>query len=97
MKRYFVYMMASRRDGTLYVGVTNDLVRRAWEHREGYGDGFTGRYGVKLLVWYEIHGQIEAAIQREKNIKHWPRRWKIALIEESNPDWEDLFPRIALG
>ena len=97
MKRYFVYMMASRRDGTLYVGVTGDLVRRAWEHREGYGDGFTKRYGVKLLVWYEIHGRIEAAIQREKNIKHWPRRWKIALIEESNSDWEDLFPRIAPG
>lgn len=97
MKRYFVYMMASRRDGTLYVGVTSDLVRRAWEHREGYGDGFTSRYGVKLLVWYEIHGLVEAAIQREKNIKHWPRRWKIALIEESNPGWEDLFPRIAPG
>ena len=97
MKRYFVYIMASRRDGTLYVGVTSDLVRGAWEHREGYGDGFTSRYGVKLLVWYEVHGSVEAAIQREKNIKHWSRRWKIALIEESNPGWEDLFSRIAPG
>ena len=97
MNSYFVYIMASRRNGTLYVGVTNNLVRRAWEHREGHGDGFTSRYGVKLLVWYETHGWVEAAIQREKTIKHWPRRWKTDLIESSNPNWADLFPRIAAG
>src|SRR3546814_1134661 len=91
MKTYFVYMMTSRRNGTLYVGVTNDLLRRTWEHREGLGDGFTARYGIHMLVWYEVHGAIEAAIQREKNIKHWPRRWKLDLIEKTNPAWNDLY------
>src|SRR3546814_14364051 len=85
--------MASRRNGTRYVGVTNDLRRRTGEHREGLGDGFTALYGIHMLVWYEVHGAIEAAIQREKNIKHWPRRWKLDLIEKTNPAWNDLYLR----
>jgi putative endonuclease len=77
------------------VGVTGDLVRRVWEHREGTLPGFTKRYGVKTLVWYEIHGHVVHAIQREKNIKHYSRAWKLNLIEASNPDWHDLYPEIA--
>jgi len=88
---YFTYMMANRRNGTLYVGVTGDLRRRAWQHRDGGTDGFTRRYGVRMLVWYEEHADVRQAIQREKNLKHWPRRWKIALIEERNPVWRDLY------
>src|SRR3546814_17822873 len=90
MKTDFVYMMTSRRNGNLYVGVTNVLLRRTWEHREGLGDGFTARYGIHMLAWYEVHGAIEAAIQREKNIKHWPRRWKLDLIEKTNPAWNEI-------
>jgi putative endonuclease len=92
---YFVYIMASQPRGTLYVGVTNDLVRRAWEHREGLTPGFTKRHGVKQLVYFEEFGDIGDAIQREKNIKHWSRAWKIALIEQANLDWHDLYPAIA--
>jgi len=87
---YYVYMLASRRNGTLYVGVTNDLARRLLEHREGGVRGFTQRYGVKLLVWYEEYGRIEDAIEREKQIKGWDRAWKIRLIEENNSGWNDL-------
>ena len=87
----WVYLMANRRLGTLYCGVTSDLVRRVWEHREGVVPGFTRDYGVKRLVWFEQHGTIEAAIQREHNMKHWRREWKIALIVENNPDWRDLW------
>jgi putative endonuclease len=90
-RSYFVYIMASRRNGTLYIGVTNDIVRRTWEHREGQPKGFTKDYGVKHLVWYEVYEQIDNAIRREKQIKHWERAWKIRLIEESNPDWRDLW------
>jgi len=87
---YYVYMLASRRNGTLYVGVTNDLARRSLEHREGGVRGFTQRYGVKLLVWYEEYGRVEDAIEREKQIKGWDRAWKIRLIEENNSGWNDL-------
>jgi putative endonuclease len=85
-----VYMMASKRNGTLYIGVTSDLPRRVWEHREGVVDGFTKRYGVKMLVWYELHATMDAAIVREKQIKEWKRAWKLRLIETANPTWRDL-------
>ena len=87
-------ILANRRSGTLYVGVTNDLVRRAFEHREGLVPGFTKRYGIKMLVYYERHDTAAAAIQREKNIKHWPREWKIDLIISINPEWRDLYDDI---
>ncbi|MBO81869.1 GIY-YIG nuclease family protein [Citromicrobium bathyomarinum] len=86
-----VYMMASRRNGTIYIGVTSDLAKRAWEHREGRIEGFTRKYGCKLLVWFEHHDKIEAAIKREKQMKEWRRAWKLRVIEETNPDWNDLF------
>jgi putative endonuclease len=91
---YWVYILASRPGGTLYVGVTNDLVRRVYEHREGLVPGFTKRYGIKTLVYYEPHDVPSAAIQREKNIKHWSREWKIDLIVSMNPDWRDLYDEI---
>ena len=91
---YWVYIMTNRPGGTLYVGVTNDLVRRAFEHREGLIGGFTKRYGLKMLVYYESHGTPIDAIQREKNIKHWSREWKIDLILSLNPDWRDLYDDI---
>ena len=94
----WVYILASKPGGTLYVGVTNDLVRRVYEHREGLADGFTKRYGIKTLVYFEPHETIAAALQREKNIKHWSREWKIDLIVASNvasnPDWRDLYEEI---
>jgi putative endonuclease len=87
-----VYMMANRRMGTLYVGVTSDLVRRVHEHREGLIPGFTKRHGLKCLVWFEQHEDITRAIQREKTLKHYVRDWKINLIERENRGWEDLYP-----
>ena len=87
----FVYMMTNRRNGVLYTGVTTDLPRRAYEHREGLVDGFTKRYGLKLLVYYECFDDVRDAIQREKNIKHWPRAWKVRLIHGFNPEWADLY------
>ena len=92
---YWVYILASAPGGTLYVGVTNDLVRRVYEHREGLVPGFTKRYGIKKLVYYEAHDTAYAAIQREKNIKHWSREWKIDLIVSMNPAWRDLYDEIA--
>ncbi len=89
--QFWVYILASRPGGTLYVGVTNDLVRRIYEHRQGLVEGFTRRYGVKMLVYYEPHDTAAAAIQREKNIKHWSREWKIDLILSMNPEWRDLY------
>jgi putative endonuclease len=86
----WVYIMASKRNGTLYTGVTSDLYRRVREHKQGDIQGFTKRYGCKILVWYECHLDIEIAIQREKNIKRYLRKWKLNLIEEMNPDWNDL-------
>jgi len=91
MKQPCVYLMASRRNGTLYVGVTSDLVQRTWQHKSELQNGFTKRYGVHLLVWYELHDTMESAIQREKAIKEWKRRWKLELIEKENPQWRDLF------
>jgi putative endonuclease len=87
----WVYFMTDRLKGTLYVGVTGDLARRAWEHREGVVEGFTKRYRLKRLVYTERHEDIRYAIQREKTIKHWSRAWKIALIESQNPEWNDLY------
>ena len=94
MRSSYVYILASKRNGTLYVGVTSDLVRRIWEHKNNLADGFTKRYRVHDLVWCEEHGTIQDAIQREKNIKEWKRAWKIELIERSNPLWRDLYPDI---
>jgi putative endonuclease len=93
---FWVYIMASKPFGTLYVGMTNDVVFRAYQHREGLMDGFTKRYGVKMLVYYEEHATALEAIQREKNIKHWPRAWKVDLVRKTNPEWRDLFDEIAL-
>lgn len=91
---YFVYLLASGQYGTLYVGVTNDLLRRIAEHRAGEVPGFTKRYDVKYLVWFERHGDVNEAIVREKRLKRWRRDWKIALIEEDNPHWIDLYPAL---
>ena len=89
-----VYIIASRRNGTLYVGITSDLLKRVGEHKNDLVEGFTRRYGVHKLVWYEVHETMESAIQREKGIKKWNRKWKLALIEQSNPQWEDLFDNL---
>lgn len=86
-----VYILASRRNGTLYVGVTSNLVKRVWEHKNNMVEGFTKRYGVHQLVWYEVHDNIQSAIQREKRLKEWKRKWKVELIKSMNPNWEDLF------
>jgi putative endonuclease len=92
---FFVYILASRRNGTLYIGMTDNLVRRVWEHRSGLFPGFTKKYGVKMLVWYELHESREAAFQRERQLKKWNRAWKLELIERMNPAWRDLFDEIA--
>ena len=89
-KQFYVYIMANKRNGTIYVGVTNSLSRRVYEHREGFVEGFTKRYGLKMLVYYEVFDSVTTAIQRETNIKHWLRRWKLELIEKLNPQWKDL-------
>jgi putative endonuclease len=92
---FFVYLLASSPYGTLYVGVTSDLVRRIWEHKNKVVPGFTARYGIDRLVWFEVHATAEAAIQREKQLKQWKRDWKINLIERQNPHWADLYPAIS--
>ena len=92
-KWYYVYILASQRNGTLYIGVTNDLARRTFEHDQGTIKGFTTTYGVKLLVYYETFGDINAAIGREKRLKGWRRAWKLELIEKANPTWKNLFDR----
>jgi len=89
-KQPAVYILSSARNGTLYIGVTSDLVKRVWQHRNDCVDGFTGQYGVHLLVFYEMHASMEAAIEREKRLKKWNRMWKLRLIEEANPEWRDL-------
>ena len=91
MKRYYVYIMASARNGTLYVGITNDLARRAYEHKEGLIKGFTRKYRVHILVYYEEHGDVQEAIAREKLVKKWRRDWKLRMIERLNPEWKDLY------
>ena len=93
-KTYFVYILASQRNGTLYIGVTNDLGRRVWEHREGLIPGFTRKYAVKMLVYYEQFDDIGFAIHRETRLKKWKRRWKLELIETVNPEWHDLYERL---
>ncbi|MDB5366144.1 MAG: hypothetical protein JWM77_2071 [Rhodospirillales bacterium] len=90
MQGGWVYIMTNRRDGTLYIGVTSDLARRAWEHREGAVEGFTKRYGLKRLVYAERHDDIRDAIQRETSLKRWPRAWKVRLLQADNPTWDDL-------
>jgi putative endonuclease len=91
MKLPCMYLLASQRNGTLYVGVTSDLVQRIWQHKNDLAEGFTKRYGVHMLVWYEECGTMEAAISREKAIKEWKRAWKIRLIENRNPEWKDIY------
>jgi predicted GIY-YIG superfamily endonuclease len=97
MKRPAVYIMANRRNGTIYTGVTSNLPQRVWQHREGAADGFTKRYGCKMLVWFEMADTMEGAIGREKQVKAGSRAKKLALIEGMNPDWKDLFGEIAGG
>ena len=89
-----VYMLASQRNGTLYVGVTSELIKRAWQHKNDVIDGFSNRHHVHSLVWYELHSTMESAITREKSLKGWKRAWKIRLIEEMNPQWNDLYPTL---
>lgn len=95
MRRFFVYILASRRDGTLYVGMTSDLVRRVWEHKTKPVPGFTERYGVSRLVYFECLDDAENAIRREKQVKKWRRAWKVELIERANPQWRDLYEDVA--
>jgi putative endonuclease len=95
MRAFYVYMLASKRDGTLYIGVTNDLSRRVFEHKSRAIPGFATRHGVDRLVWYEEYGMALDAICREKALKKWRREWKIALIEDFNPDWKDLYATLA--
>jgi len=94
IKHPCVYLLASRRNGTLYVGVTSDLIKRVWEHKNDLVEGFTRRYGVHTLVWFEQHESMSEAIAREKAIKAWRRRWKVELIQRTNPQWRDLYPEL---
>ncbi|MCC7305772.1 MAG: GIY-YIG nuclease family protein [Alphaproteobacteria bacterium] len=93
-RQFFVYMTASKIHGTIYTGMSSELVQRISQHKEGTYDGFTKKYGVNKLVWYEVHGNAESAIRRERQIKEWKRDWKIILIEEENPLWQDLYESI---
>lgn len=90
MQTYFVYILTSKRNGTLYIGVTNDLIRRIYEHKSGLIEGFTKKYSIDKLVYFESTSDVNAAILREKRLKKWKRQWKIDLIEKSNPEWRDL-------
>ena len=91
---YYVYIMASRRNGTLYIGVTNNLIKRVYEHKNDLVEGFTKKYGVHRLVYYEQSEDVQSAIEREKRLKAWKRRWKLRLIEEMNPEWNDLYDKL---
>ena len=93
-KQPTVFILANKRNGTLYVGVTSDLVQRIWEHKNSMVEGFTKHYNVHKLVWYELHESMESAIVREKRLKDWKRAWKLKLIESKNPDWQDLYDTI---
>ena len=93
---YFVYIIASRRDGAIYIGVTNDIVRRIYEHRAKAVPGFTSRYNITRLVWFEIYDDPISAISREKELKKWKRSWKVQLIEKDNPQWDDLYESICI-
>ena len=94
MRGGWVYIVTNRPNGTLYIGVTSDLARRIWQHREGRGGSFTKRHGLKRLVWYERYEDILCAIQRESNMKHWSRAWKVRTILDMNPDWLDLYEEL---
>ena len=94
MKQYYVYILASDRNGTLYTGVTSDLVRRVFEHRNGLVEGFTKKYSIHRLVWYEVHSTSDSSIKREKQIKDWKRDWKLELIDKANPLWDDLYEKL---
>ena len=96
MKNYYVYILSSKRNGTLYTGITSDILKRVYEHKHGLVEGFTKKYKVHYLVWYEIHQSVESAITREKQIKKWKRNWKLQLIEKENPEWMDLYQRISV-
>jgi len=93
-KQFFVYILASKRNGTLYTGITSDLVKRVWQHKNNSVEGFTKKYDAKILVYYEIYNDAESAIIREKRIKKWRKAWKLKLIEEKNPLWQDLYNEI---
>ena len=94
MKKGFVYIMSNKQDGVLYIGVTSDIVKRVYEHKNGFVDGFTKQYHLKNLVYYEIYDDIEEAIKREKQLKNWHREWKIELVNKQNPHWKDLYESI---
>jgi len=94
MKYYFVYIMASEKNGTLYIGLTNNLIRRVWEHKQDLVGGFTKKYGVHRLVWYEAVPDVVSAIELEKRLKKWRRAWKLKLIEKENPKWDDLYEQL---
>ncbi len=94
MKSYYVYILASHRNGTLYVGVTSDILRRIYEHKNDVTGGFTSTYNVKTLVWFDETPDITEAIRQEKRVKKWPRAWKVNLIETHNPQWRDLYPEL---
>ncbi len=96
-KEYFIYILASKRNGTLYIGVTNDLLKRVYQHNEKLVSGFTHKYNVKILVYYEKYSDIYSAIEREKKLKKWRRQWKINLIESVNPHWNDLYDGLHIG
>ncbi len=93
-KDFYVNIMASKKNGTLYVGVTSNLVKRVYQHKHNLAEGFTQKYGTHTLVYYEQHFSAESAIKREKRLKEWHRKWKIELIEKTNPEWNDLYPEI---
>ena len=93
-EQYYVYILTNKRNGTLYTGVTSELVKRISEHRMGITDGFTKKYDVKMLVYYEAHNDVNEAIRREKRLKKWDRKWKLELIEKENPDWKDLYEAV---
>ena len=93
-KEFYVYILAKERNGTFYVGVTSDLIKRVWEHKNEVAEGFTKKYGIKTLVYYEVYSDAENAIKREKRLKKWPREWKLKVIEKLNPKWEDLYEKI---
>ena len=96
MKAFYVYILCSKRNGTLYIGVTSDPIKRVYQHKNKLVDGFTKKYDVKQLVWYEKHESVESAIQGEKQLKKWKRAWKLKLIEKSNPQWNDLYEGICI-
>ncbi|NIM67249.1 MAG: GIY-YIG nuclease family protein [Armatimonadetes bacterium] len=93
---FYVYILASKKRGTLYIGMTSNLIKRVYEHKSDLVDGFTKKYGVNRLVYYEIHGDAEAALSRERQMKKWNRAWKLKLIEEHNPEWNDLYDGLSV-